>query len=81
MKQPAGATSYDIVRACLERLGAHCRENGIKKVALPALGTGVGRLDKARVARLFREVLAPVEDVEFVVVDIDESFIQMVDSY
>ncbi|BBW97820.1 macro domain-containing protein [Geobacillus sp. FSL W8-0032] len=76
MKQPAGETSYAIVRQCLERLVAHCREHGIKKVALPALGTGVGGLDKEKVARLFVEVLAPVTDVEFVVVDIDESLIR-----
>jgi len=80
MKQPAGQTSYAIVRQCLERLVAHCREHGIQNVALPALGTGVGGLDKGEVAKLFREVLEPVADVEFMVVDIDESFIRHVQS-
>ncbi|KAF0996595.1 macro domain-containing protein [Geobacillus sp. TFV-3] len=78
MKQPAGETSYEIVRLCLEQLVSYCREHGIKKVALPALGTGVGGLDKEKVARLFVEVLGPVEDVEFVVVDIDQAFIDFV---
>jgi O-acetyl-ADP-ribose deacetylase len=78
MKQPAGQTSYAIVRQCLERLITYCREHGIKHVALPALGTGVGGLDKGKVAKLFREMLEPVMDVEFVVVDIDESFIHQV---
>jgi O-acetyl-ADP-ribose deacetylase (regulator of RNase III) len=76
MKEPAGATSYDIVKTCLNHLVAYCQEHGIHKVALPALGTGVGRLNKAKVAAIFKEVLEPVKDIEFIVVDIDQEFIQ-----
>jgi O-acetyl-ADP-ribose deacetylase (regulator of RNase III) len=76
MKEPAGATSYDIVKTCLDHLVAYCRDHGIHKVALPALGTGVGKLDKTKVAAIFKEVLGPVQDIEFIVVDIDREFIQ-----
>ncbi|MGX1901865.1 macro domain-containing protein [Thermolongibacillus altinsuensis] len=76
MKEPAGTTSYDIVKTCLQNLVAYCQEHGIQKVVLPALGTGVGKLDKAKVAAIFKEVLEPVKDIEFIVVDIDQEFIQ-----
>jgi O-acetyl-ADP-ribose deacetylase (regulator of RNase III) len=77
MKEPAGPTSYDIVKTCLEHLVSYCQEHGIDKVALPALGTGVGNLDKTKVADIFKEVLEPVKDIEFIVVDIDEEFIAL----
>jgi O-acetyl-ADP-ribose deacetylase len=76
MKEPAGETSYDIVKTCLEHLVSYCQEHGIQKVALPALGTGVGKLDKTKVADIFKEVLGPVKDIEFIVVDIDQEFVQ-----
>lgn len=77
MKEPAGATSYDIVKTCLNHLVNYCQKNRIDKVALPALGTGVGNLDKTKVAAIFKEVLEPVKDIEFIVVDIDEVFISL----
>jgi O-acetyl-ADP-ribose deacetylase len=77
MKQPAGPTSYDVVQTCLHNLVVYCRKQGIDKVALPALGTGVGNLDKTKVAAIFKEVLEPVKDIEFIVVDIDEEFITL----
>ncbi|OQP05180.1 Appr-1-p processing protein [Geobacillus sp. 46C-IIa] len=80
MKQPAEQTSYAIVRQCLKRLVAYCREHGVTNVALPALGTGVGGLDKGKVAQLFCDVLGPVADIEFVVVDIDAEFIRSIHS-
>lgn len=76
MKEPAGPTSYDIVKKCLQHLVSYCQDRGILKVALPALGTGVGKLDKAKVAEIFKEVLEPVSDIEFLVVDVDQEFIQ-----
>jgi O-acetyl-ADP-ribose deacetylase (regulator of RNase III) len=76
MKKPGGATSYDIVRSCLQSLVKHCREHGITKVALPALGTGIGGLSVYRVASIFSEELHSIEDIEFTVVDINEDFIK-----
>lgn len=76
MKEPAGKTSYDIVKKCLQHLVLYCQENGIHKVALPALGTGVGKLNKEQVAVIYKEILEPMNDIEFLVVDIDQEFIQ-----
>lgn len=75
MKYPGGVTSYEIVEKCLKNLISYCRLMNIKKVALPALGTGVGRLEREKVAKIFKEILGPVEDIEFLVVDIDPLFI------
>lgn len=79
MKQPGGPTSYEIVRKCLETLVETCKARDIKKVALPALSTGVGGLDKGQVASIFKKVLSPVEDIEFLIVDIDKEFISQFD--
>lgn len=75
MKNPGGETSYDVVENCLRNLINYCNVFGIKKIALPALGTGVGNLDHRKVADIFKEILEPVEDIEFLVVDIDPLFI------
>ncbi len=74
MKQPGGPTSYEIIERCLQNLVAYCEKHNISEVALPSLGTGVGGLDKKRVAELFKEHLRDSE-VEFLVVDIDEEFV------
>lgn len=74
MKQPGGVTSLKIVRKCLQNLVRYCELIDIKSVGLPALGTGVGALDKGEVAQIFKEELKDSK-VEFHVVDIDENFI------
>ncbi|AEO93384.1 gp122 [Bacillus phage G] len=75
MENPGGVTSYDIVRKCLQNLILYCKVNNIKKIALPALGTGVGGLDIDKIAGIFKEILGSVEEIEFLVVDIDPMFI------
>lgn len=75
MKNPGGNTSYKIVEKCLRNLINYCEVANIKKIALPALGTGVGGLDIKKVAEIFKEILGPIEDIEFLVVDIDPLFI------
>lgn len=75
MRNPGGVTSYEIVEDCLKNLINYCNVMGIKKIALPALGTGVGGLDHRKVADIFKNILEPIEDIEFLVVDIDPMFI------
>ena len=75
MKNPGGTTSYEIVEKCLQNLINYCRVSKIKKSALPALGTGVGGLNIIKIAEIFKEILEPVEDIEFLIVDIDPLFI------
>lgn len=79
MKEPGGPTSYEVVRECLETLVEVCKTRDIKRVALPALSTGVGGLDKGQVASIFKKVLSPIEDIEFLIVDIDKEFISQFD--
>lgn len=74
MKNPGGITSYNIVEKCLNTLISFCKKENIKKVALPALGTGIGRLNKEKVANIYKSILTN-EDIEFYVVDIDKEFI------
>lgn len=75
MKVPGGPTSLEVVVNCLRGLIEHCRANNIDKVALPALSTGVGGLDKEQVAKIFKAVLSTAPNIEFNVVDIDNEFI------
>ncbi|MNJ90144.1 O-acetyl-ADP-ribose deacetylase [compost metagenome] len=75
MKNPGGVTSLEIVEKCLKNLVSYCELANIKKVGLPALGTGVGKLDLQKVASLFVDILGPIKDTEFSVVDIDPIFI------
>jgi Predicted phosphatase homologous to the C-terminal domain of histone macroH2A1 len=75
MKNPGGKTSIEIVEKCLKNLINIMRLKKIKKVALPALGTGVGNLNLKDVADKYIEILGPIEDLEFVIVDINPIFI------
>ncbi|MNR56620.1 hypothetical protein D3C85_1772260 [compost metagenome] len=75
MKNPGGPTSYEVVEKCLKNLVAFCHMKNIKRVALPAMGTGAGRLEISKVAEIFKKVLNSTDSVEFVVVDIDPMFI------
>ncbi|MFW6008417.1 MAG: macro domain-containing protein [archaeon] len=78
MKNPGGPTSLEIVKQCLLRLIKVCEIHNIKKIAIPALGTGVGMLPKSEVANIYIDILEPVEDIEFHVVDINHMFIEYV---
>jgi O-acetyl-ADP-ribose deacetylase len=76
MKKPGGFTSYEIVEKCLLSLVAYCEAEGISRVALPALSTGVGGLDPVQVAERFRHILEPHPSICFTVIDINEAFIR-----
>lgn len=76
MKFPGGFTDYDIVSRCLESLKEFCRTYKVSSVALPALGTGVGRLNPVLVAELFKRHLGAPSSTQFWVVDIDKRFIE-----
>lgn len=76
-----GTLNLNVIKKCLNNLIKFCRKNNIKKIALPALGTGVGKLPKSKVAKIFVDILQPVDDIEFHVVDIDIHFIHFVNEY
>lgn len=75
MKYPGSKTSYDVVEKCLKNLINLMRFKNIKKIALPALGTGIGGLDIVKVAEMYKRILKPIEDLEFIIIDIDPVFI------
>ncbi len=78
MKKPVQPAKIEVVRTCLVSLLQKCREMNIKSMAIPALGTGVGRLSKKQVAEAFVDILNVVDDIEIIVIDIDETFISLV---
>lgn len=78
MKKTGRKSSYEISRSCLRALVAFCGEKGIKTVALPALGTGVGRLFPSVVAEIFVEELADGTDTHFIATDLDPTYIDKI---
>ncbi|GAB6440229.1 Appr-1-p processing protein [Bacillus cereus] len=75
MKLPGMPSNYKTIEKCLTSLVTYCRQNDISKIALPGLGTGVGKLDKKKVSNIYKQILEPVEDIDFVVYGMDEEFI------
>lgn len=81
MKYPGSPSSIYIIEKCLNNLIEYCIKEGIKDIALPALGTGIGGVYKTRVAQLFVKVLSPIPDITFYAVDIDADFITLIDVF
>lgn len=77
MKHPAERSTGDVVRRCLLSIVRQAREDGVASLAIPALGTGVGRVPKNEVAAVFFEVLHSVTDLDITVIDIDHDFIAL----
>ena len=76
MKKPAQASNLEIVKKCLASLIKKARAMGVKTMVIPALATGVGGVPKKDVARVFKEVLKDIKDIDITVMDIDEEFIK-----
>jgi O-acetyl-ADP-ribose deacetylase (regulator of RNase III) len=76
MKRPAEPSSVEIVRKCLQSLLEKAREMKVKSMVLPALATGVGGVPKKDVARVYKEVLGDVEDIDITVMDVSGEFIK-----
>ena len=76
MEYPGGPTSLDVVgkamRATLDRAIA----NGVKRIAFPGLGTGVGALNPQQVAYIMVGIAESYSDrISVSIVDIDKDFI------
>lgn len=54
--------SYESVKQATESALKVARELGLKTVAFPLLGTGIGGLDKARVAKIMLDVIKAAPD-------------------
>ncbi|MCR4429809.1 MAG: macro domain-containing protein [Tepidanaerobacteraceae bacterium] len=77
MKYPAEPSSVEIVEKCLISILNKARETGVKSIVIPALATGVGGVPKKDVARVFKEILGEIEDIDITVMDINRDFIDM----
>lgn len=78
MLHPAERSSPEVVEQCLYSILLKAREQGVRFIGLPALGTGVGRVPKAEVAGKYLLVLAGVDDLDITVLDIDREFVKLV---
>lgn len=78
MKKPVQPAKIEVVRACLVSLVQKSRAMKMVSMAVPALGTGVGRLPKKQVAEVFVEILHSVQDIEIIIIDIDAEFVNLV---
>jgi len=80
MKNPGSPSNINIIKNCLDSLIQFCNEEEIKTVAIPALGTGIGGVNKVQVAELYVNILNKAT-TEFIVTDIDADFIAYVNMY
>ncbi len=76
MYTPASPTSVSICRTALDAAVHSAVIQGFKSIGIPALGTGVGNLDKKQVAAMMIDLLRHYDDlIEINIVDIDSEFI------
>ena len=76
MKFPGGLTSLDSVLSALRGVLTESKKNGVKSIAIPGLGTGIGRLDRVQVAQQMAEVIEPfAKDMDIYVIDMNQEFI------
>ncbi len=78
MLHPAERSSPEIVQQCLYSILLKAREQDVRIIGIPALGTGVGRVPKIQVVDKYLQMLAPVTDLDITVVDIDREFVKLV---
>lgn len=80
MKFPGGETSLKIVTDVTKKVLTNAMLDDIRCIAFPALGTGIGGLDKSSVARIMVNIakeFAGNMDIYFV--DIDETFVKEIE--
>ena len=80
MKYPGGATSIYIVRSAIKNVLEQAMANDVYSIAIPALGTGIGRLSKVSVSdAMVREAMNFKNDIrDIYICDINTTFIAMV---
>ena len=76
MEFPGSATSLDIVSKCFRATLDQVLIDGVKSLAVPALGTGIGHLDRSAVATIMVNIAEKYANcLEIYFVDIDKKFI------
>jgi O-acetyl-ADP-ribose deacetylase (regulator of RNase III) len=76
MEYPGGPTSLDIVGRAMRATLDKAVSDGIKSIAFPGLGTGVGRLNPQQVASKMVGIAESYSDrIKITIIDIDKEFI------
>ena len=79
MKYPGGLTSLNTVSNVLKNIIKDAIKNKLKSIAIPGLGTGIGRLDKSVVAAKMAQIIENYHTlIDISIVDSNEYFIEMV---
>ena len=76
MNYPGGRTSMESVKSAMRSVLVKAIANGMKSVAFPGLGTGIGRLDPLAVANTMLNTAERFSgDIDVWFADIDEQFV------
>ena len=79
MKYPGSPSSVQIVQTAMRTTLQQAVLNGVKSIAFPGLGTGIGGLPKDKIAREMVSVAMEfVDSIDVVIIDLDKEFIGFV---
>jgi O-acetyl-ADP-ribose deacetylase (regulator of RNase III) len=82
MRYPGSQTDVSLVASALHMALREAKRLGLNSLVIPALGTGIGGLDKKAVAlAMIQTIKLIAADLDVVIVDIDPEFIRHVDNY
>lgn len=77
MEFPGRPSSIEIVTKALRASLAEAMMSGVKSIAIPGLGTGIGGLDKTQVAQRMAAIIEPYRgQMDIIVVDRSTEFIE-----
>ena len=77
MKYPGSHSNLQHVENALRAVMSEAMAQGVRSIAIPGLGTGIGRLDRKTVAQSMAKILEPYNgQMEILVVDRNELFIR-----
>ncbi|MNL90959.1 RNase III inhibitor [compost metagenome] len=68
MASPGGTSKYETIDKLMENIVVKARELGVKTIAVPLLGTGIGGLSKARVYSRMSSYFKGIDDLEITIV-------------
>lgn len=77
MEYPGGSTSLHVVGQAMRNTLDKAILNGVKSIAFPGLGTGVGQLNPKTVASIMVSIAESYADrINITIIDVDKEFIE-----
>lgn len=77
MRYPGSPTSYDVISKAMRATLDRAVKDGVKSIAFPGLGTGVGELDVQRVAAIMTAIAESyIAKINVTLIDIDKRFVE-----